>query len=63
MNKITLIGNVVHTPQLSVQAGMQGRLTVRFVGKGYWRLFDAVSLITAAALVCLSLPRKKKRNA
>ena len=49
--------------QLSVQAGMQGRLTVRFVGKGYWRLFDAVSLITAAALVCLSLPRKKKRNA
>lgn len=49
--------------QLSVQQGMQGSLTVRFEGKGYWRLFDAASLITAVGLVCMSLPRKKKRNA
>ena len=49
--------------QLSVQQGMQGCLTVRFEGKGYWRLFDAVSLITAVGLACMSLPWKKKRNA
>ncbi|MGN0773610.1 MAG: hypothetical protein ACI4MP_07450 [Candidatus Ventricola sp.] len=49
--------------QLAVRAGMQGSLTVRFEGAGYWRFFDAVSLITAAVLVCMSLPWKKHGKA
>ena len=52
-----------HHMQLAVQAGMQGSLTVRFVGKAYWRFFDAVSLITAAVLVWMSVTGKKRINA
>lgn len=55
------IGHNEHSHmQLAVQAGMQGKLTVRFAGKRVWRLFDAVSLLTAVAFIGMAVKDRRR---
>lgn len=49
--------------QLSVEAGMEGELSVRFVGKAYWRVFDLVSLAALLGMIGLSAADLKRKKA
>ena len=46
-----------------LDAGTQGTLRVWFAGKAVWRIADAVSLVTLAALLGLCLYRRRKAHA
>ena len=48
---------------VEIPAGAQGELTVRFVGRGIWRVGEAVSLTTALALAADALRLRKKSKA
>ena len=47
---------------VSLPAGTQGQLKVWFAGKGYWRVFDAVSLLTLVGLCARGVLRAKSRR-
>ena len=48
---------------VSLPAGTSGTLRVWYEGKAIWRVFDAVSLVTALALVAGWLRGREKKNA